>query len=197
MKITQKPSQQQRVMTAPTGNKQPEQAIKQTRTEHERDQPVERVPFGTANQKLNATCIPGMHLHWINDWHPAMPNRLAQALASGYKFVSQEEVSTAALLGKASESPTTDLSTRVSRIVGARPDGAPITSYLMKIREDWHLEHQQPALDRADMVEDAIRRGQFERQKDDRRYVPRHAPINLTSKLEAAIPSGTSEGEDS
>lgn len=188
MKIKKAPSQQQRVMTQPTVETRVEStAAPITRTEHERPKRAERVPFGQASLRLSSTSIPGMHLHWVNDWHPQMTDRLNQAEAAGYEFVTQSEVQTAMMLGGRQ---STDLGSRVSRIVGTRPDGVPITAYLMKIPEEWFREHQQPVWDRADKIDGAIRSGQFERQKDDNRYVPRQTPISLTTELK----QGESDG---
>lgn len=139
-----------------------------------------RIPFGSAQFKLDATEIPGYHLHWINDWHPQYADRITQAIQAGYKFVSQQESETARLLG----APTADVSgQRVSRTVGTRPSGEPITAYLMKIPTEWWIEHQKPVWDRADAVDNAIRRGASS-AKVENGYNPAADPIKLTSKLQ-------------
>jgi hypothetical protein len=143
------------------------------------DKEFKRVPFGSAQMKLDATDIPGYHLHWINDWHPQYANRLTQAMQAGYKFVSQQESETAQLLGAS----TSDMSDRVSRTVGTRPSGEPITAYLMKIPTEWWIEHQKPVWDRADAVDTAIRRGAAS-AKVEGGYNPTSDPIKLTSKLQ-------------
>lgn len=162
-----------------------------TRTEHERPQRAERIPFGQATLKMQATSIPGMHLHWINDWHPSMPNRLDQALAAGYQFVSQEEVDTRQNLGGGMSATLSD--SQISKVVGTRPDGEPITAYLMKIPEEWHREHQKPVWDRADKIDHSIRKGTVEANGEAAaRYIPKGDPISYRTKLG---PTGDLNGE--
>lgn len=140
----------------------------------------QRIPFGAAQAQLDATDIPGFHLHWINDWHPQSADRLNQAQRAGYKFVSQQESETSRLLG----APTADLSgQRVSRIVGSRPSGEPITAFLMKIPTEWWIEHQKGVWEHADKVDAAIRRGATG-AKVESGYNPTSDPIKLTSKLQ-------------
>lgn len=139
-----------------------------------------RIPFGNPQTQLAASQLEGYHLHWINDWHPQMTDRLQQAQNAGYRFVSRSEVDhSPAGMGN----PTTDLSgERVSRTVGTRPDGSPITAYLMKIPEEWWLEHQKQIWDRARKVDQAIKRG-AEGTQVERGYVPRHDKIVLSTEL--------------
>ena len=191
MKITKTPSQIDRVMQAPTAGiskRKPEEVAAQGRVvvdsfaNHEEapEQEFQRVPFGSATMQLNATEIPGYHLHWINDWHPSMANRIQQAQRAGYKFVSQQEVDTALLLG----APTADLGgERVSRLVGTKPNGEPLTAYLMKIPTEWWLEHQKAGWDHADKVDAAIRRG-ASGAKVEGGYNPSSDPIKLTTKMQ-------------
>lgn len=179
MKIIKSPTQVERVMQAPT---QPNKPViqSQTRTEEERPKQTERIPFGQGNSKLVAMKIPGYHLHWINDWHPQTPDRLNQAMQAGYIFVTQEETVTNGLLGGGT---TVDLSNRVSRIVGTRPDGEAITAYLMKCQTEYHLDNQKPVWDRADSVDRAIRGGKFKENAGDGRYKPQNSPIKLSDEL--------------
>lgn len=170
----------------------PEESAAQTQvvldTFQKAEAPVEeefvRVPFGSALTQLDATEIPGYHLHWINDWHPQHADRITEAKAAGYRFVSQQETQTARLLGAS----TVDLAgDRVSRIVGTRPTGEPITAYLMKIPTAWWLEHQKGVWDHADKVDAAIRRG-AEGAKVESGYNPKSDPIKLTTKLQQGKP---------
>lgn len=186
MKITQSASQVQKVMTAPTRSTQEVELQTNVLLDSfvNNDVPLEpefvRIPFGSGLSQLNATEIPGYHLHWINDWHPQMADRINQALKAGYRFVSQQEVDTAQLLG----APTADLGgERVSRTVGTRTSGEPITAYLMKIPTEWWLEHQKPVWDRADKVDAQIRRGAAG-AKVEGGYNPASDPIKLTTKLQ-------------
>jgi hypothetical protein len=139
-----------------------------------------RVPFGSAQSQLDAVAIEGYHLHWINDWHPQFTDRITQAQQAGYRFVTQQETETARLLGAS----TADLGgARVSRTVGTRPSGEPITAYLMKIPTEWWLDHQKGVWDHADKVDQAIRRGAAG-AKIDGGYNPTSDPIKLVSKLQ-------------
>ena len=211
MKIKQGPSQIERVMTAPTyvrkeGPKSvpipgefPQSneevsldhlvghmaAGQMSREETDRPRRQERIPFGQARMQLASTGIPGYHLHWINDWHQTMPDRINQALRAGYQFVSQQEVDVSPGLASFSA----DLSDRVSRIVGSRPDGAPITAYMMKIPLEFYEEHQAAVTDRAAKVEQAIKRGNIKgKVGEDGRYIPKDSPIKMSSKLQTGDP---------
>lgn len=138
-----------------------------------------RIPFGGPQQQLAVEGIPGYHLHWINDWHPQMTDRLQQALNAGYTFVGSSEVEQSPLIGAS----TTDLGgSRISRTVGTRPDGNPITAYLMKIPTEYWLEHQRMVWDRADKVDKAIRRGAGG-AKVEGGYDPRGEHTSLSSGL--------------
>lgn len=165
---------------------QPEQATEKPETlpPAEGDismQDFKRVPFGSPQQQLATSQIPGYHLHWINDWHPQMANRLQQAEAAGYRYVKPEEVDYATPLGN----PTTDLGGhRVSRTVGTRPDGSPITAYLMKIPQEWWIEHQKPVWERANQVDAAIKRGPKGATPIEEGYVPKGDRISISSKIE-------------
>lgn len=151
-----------------------------------------RVPFGNHNTQLHSSIIPGYHLHWINDWHPQMADRLHQALRAGYRYVSPEEVDTVPT--RNGGNPNADIGgTRVSRIVGTRPDGQPITAYLMKIPEQWWMEHQKQIADRADSVDKAIRRGTAGGVVEGA-YVPKNQPIKLKQELHTQLDQGDMNG---
>lgn len=189
MKITKPVGQVEAVMSAPTVPRRTgEEVANQTQVNLDAfkngDAPLEedfvRIPFGSAIMQLNATEIPGYHLHWLNDWHPSMADRIRQSQKAGYKFVTQQEVESSQLLGAS----TSDLSgDRVSRVVGTRPSGEPITAYLMKIPTAWWMEHQQAGLDHANKVDAAIRRG-ASGAKVEGGYNPTSDPIKLTAKLQ-------------
>lgn len=151
------------------------------------EEDFQRIPFGNFNSQLSASTIPGYHLHWINDWHPQMPDRLNQALRAGYRFVAPEEVDTYPATNGGN--PNADLGeSRVSRIVGTRPDNQPITSYLMKIPEAWWMEHQKPIADRADQVDKAIKRGAVSGPVEQG-YVPKDSPIRMRQELSQRKPT--------
>lgn len=79
---------------------------------------AERVPLGVRKQKLLAETRPGYVGRWIND----QDNRVQQALLGGYDFVVKD--------AKASSD---DVGNRISRIVGTKASGHPLTAYLMEI----------------------------------------------------------------
>ena len=195
MKIKHTPTQLEKVMAAPTKapRRDAEEIATQTKVvldsflvgEDPLEQEFVRIPFGSAMMQLVSTEIPGYHLHMINDCHPQMADRVHQALRAGYKFVTQQEVDTAPQVGAKS----TDLGNRVSRVVGTRPTGEPITAYLMKIPLEWWHEHQKAVWEHADKVDAAIRRGAVS-GKLDGSYVPKGASIKLTSKLQQGDTDG-------
>jgi hypothetical protein len=119
----------------------------------------ERRPFGVPRSKLSvAKGISGYHLHWVND----DAGRIFEAEEGGYEFVSPEEV------GRPKSSDG-----KVKQLVGKKEDGTGLFAYLMKIREEWYLEDQQEIQSSIDRVENAIKRGTFEENTNDRRYVPK------------------------
>jgi hypothetical protein len=93
-----------------------------------------RIPMSIPQQKLSVPEIPGYHLHWFVD----SPGRIKQALAAGYEFVDEEEVSlnTFGIACGESDSGNTDMGSRVSIPSGAvMADGAE-RHYLMKLRQE-------------------------------------------------------------
>lgn len=118
-----------------------------------------RRPFGVPVSRLSIFKeIDGYHLRWIND----EPGRLALAQESGYTFVEPSEV------GRASNDDNL-----VKELVGTQRDNAtPLYAYLMKIPMEFYLEDRNLMETKLDKVDDAIRRGTFERQNGDGRYVP-------------------------
>lgn len=98
---------------------------KQVRSEGDRPQRSQRIPFGVPRRKLEVPMeIPGYHLSIIND----DGGRINQAQQGGYEFVSPNEV------GVSSND------SQVKYIVGKKEDGSPMTAYLMKIKQEWRDE---------------------------------------------------------
>ncbi|MGH7747950.1 MAG: hypothetical protein ACREQ5_24795 [Candidatus Dormibacteria bacterium] len=151
-----------------------------TREQYDRSHRKERVSFGEADMQLSATAIPGYHLHWINDWHPQMPQRITVAIKSGYHFVSQEEVEVGSLIGGTA---STAMSDAVSRSVGTRPDGTPITAYLMATLEEFHQANLQHVADRADQIDRAIRSGNIDGKAKDGRFVSPETSVKTSNKF--------------
>lgn len=113
-----------------------------------------RQMFGQGG-KLSVDCSQlieaGYYCHWLNDY----PNRVNEALANGYEFVTLDEVSQANGVG----TYTADASNKVSRIVGTTDQGEPLLAYLMKIRKEWKAENDAFHQRRPDQIDQEIRSG--------------------------------------
>lgn len=125
----------------------------------------QRMPFGSPRQKLSVRPIEGFHLHWVND----SPGRVDEATAGGYEFVGENEI---AVAGQARQS--SDLGTRVKRLVGRGEDGNAQFAYLMKIPLEWYEQDQKVIQDRVDSVDNMIKRGSM--VNVDRAYAPDAPP---------------------
>lgn len=80
--------------------------------------------------------VPGHVLYWFDDVQDGL--MISQAKASGYTFVTKDEVA----LNDAPTSPgNTDLGDKVRRWVGTGSDHAPVFSYLMKKTKELHELH--------------------------------------------------------
>jgi hypothetical protein len=134
-----------------------EKAQEVVRTEGERPQRKQRVPFGIPRAKLSvAVPIAGYHLHWIND----APGRIQGALDGGYEFVSPSEVG-----AESSES-------QVKIFAGTNEDGSPMMAYLMKIKNEWREEDKITQRRMDDQIEAAIKGGKLDERAEDKRYIP-------------------------
>src|SRR5574343_700072 len=139
----------------------------------ERQQPEsprrKRVPVGVPRLKLNAPNREGYVRRWVNDDN----TRLKDFEEGGYQYVY------GAKAGDAAGNDVTareGLDSRVSRVVGKKDDGSPLTAYLMEIRQDWYDEDQLAKMRIIDEKEAQMRRGedsQGGRPGHDGRYVPR------------------------
>lgn len=135
-----------------------------------------RVPLGVPRQKLNAPQRPGYVRRWVND----DPGRLDAAQEGGYEYVTGES---------RSEGGATDgMGAKISRVVGTRDGGAPITAYLMEIKKEWYDEDQEAKQGKIDDSEAALRRGQDQHGKPgvDGRYVPQGG-ISINTKLQREV----------
>lgn len=90
-----------------------------------------RIPFGSPQQGLSVNPVPGYFLRWVND----EDNGIQAAQQSGYEFHEDPAI----LIGDA-QKPSTDLGTRISRVVGKDDSGHPMRAYLMKIRNEFREE---------------------------------------------------------
>lgn len=79
-----------------------------------------RASVGGASLKLTAPTRPGFIRRWFND----LGNRIADAQELAYDFVQDSGI----------KSHSQD--TRISRLVGTKPDGSPLQAFLMETPED-------------------------------------------------------------
>jgi hypothetical protein len=80
-----------------------------------------RVPFGTKQQRLDNTPIPGFQCYWVND----IPGRVERAKRAGYEHVTDEDGSP------------------VKEVVGVSPTGGPLHAYRMKLPIEFYQEDME------------------------------------------------------
>jgi len=121
---------------------------------------------------MNAPTRPGYVRRWVND----DPGRLDAAREGGYEFVAGES--------KSEGGATDGIGAKISRVVGTRDGGTPITAYLMEIRKEWYDEDQKAKQAGVNATEEALKRGSDEHGTPgtDGRYVPKSG-ISIDSKL--------------
>ena len=127
-----------------------------------------RVPMSAPQQKLAVAAIPGYFMYWMK----GTPERLSQAIKGGYEFVDEKEIDglTNGLIGgDAKVSGNSDMGTRVSVIAGDEVDAQnqPIRLYLMKIKEEWHLEDLQAQEKQNDGLRAALQAGRVGAEQDN------------------------------
>ena len=115
-----------------------------------------RIPLSVPERKLEVPMIPGYRLRWFR----GAQQRLRQAEAAGYEYVTPEEVqlNNVSLGGDAKKDGNTDLGSRVSVVEGSEVDGAgqAIRLYLMKQKEEYWKEDQAIIQGRNDSVAAAL-----------------------------------------
>lgn len=116
-----------------------------------------RTPMTLPVSKLAVPDIPGYHTHWMR----GTADRLAQAQAAGYEFVTPEEIQldNIGLGGDASKDGNDDMGSRVSRVAGGGDvdgGGNAIRLYLMKQKMEWYKDDQKLLHDRNDSVAEAL-----------------------------------------
>ena len=128
----------------------------------------QRSSFNGTDGKLKINKqIEGYHLHILNDY----PGRIDQALATGYEFVSPEEVG-----GVTNNvvSRNTDIGQdKVRFCVGVAEGGGPLYAYLMKIKQEWYDEDQAKLASRNDMIDKSIRQGRPPGASQENFYTPK------------------------
>lgn len=134
-----------------------------------------RVPLGVPRMKLTAQNIPeDKQARWIND----KAGRLSDALRGSYEFINKEGI----VVGTGYEDENEDMGSRVSRVVGHEDDGTPIVAYLMVIDKDLYEKDQAKKMEQVDMVDTAIKGGEFLEKPGDGRYIPKEG-INIQEKV--------------
>lgn len=114
-----------------------------------RQRPVERKPFGAAEQQLAYPPIAGFRLYWFND----TPGRVERAKQAGYEHVQDER------------GP-------VARNVGRGEGGGGQRAYLMKIPQQWYWEDMAAAEDLHSAKMQDIRNGRHNLQPGSNQYIP-------------------------
>lgn len=113
-----------------------------------------RTPLGVPRAKLSVEQKdPNYAYRWIND----KEDRIARALEAGYEFVKRGDTSAP---GDKDVTPqNTDLGTNVSKVVGTKEGGGPLTAYLMRLKKKFYDEDQQAKQKYVDATETGIKRG--------------------------------------
>jgi hypothetical protein len=102
-----------------------------------------RASVGGHAMKLNATTRSGHQRRWFND----DGNRIADAHELGYDFVSEKGLKT--------DDPTS----RISRLVGTKPNGDPLHAYLMETPDELYAEGQAEREAHNRQIDEAITAG--------------------------------------
>lgn len=105
----------------------PPVADKTATTAGEAAQPAKRrrrASVGGHAMKLSAPAKPGHTRHWFND----IRNRIAEAHELGYDHVTEQGIKT--------DGP----GSRVSRLVGTKPNGEPLHAFLMETPDELYAE---------------------------------------------------------
>jgi len=119
----------------------------------------ERVPFHQSRTRLTADVVKEVSSGHVFRWFNDKADRIQRATAGGWDFVTESE-----LEGNVGEKTVaggnSDLSDRVSLIVGKSEAGKPMRAYLMKLSNKFWKEDKAAKAAIYDKVDDAIRGGQ-------------------------------------
>lgn len=102
-----------------------------------------RASVGGHALKLSAPVRPGHTRRWFND----NDNRIAQADELAYDFVHDPDAQ------------STDTGSRVSRLVGTKPNGEPLRAYLMETPDEFYAEGVAEKEAHNRQIDDAILAG--------------------------------------
>ena len=133
-----------------------------------REDRTKRVPLGSLRTKLTVSDNLLDKDRFVYRWVCDRPGRLQAASDGGYKFI--EDPTMEIEIGEGQDGRD-KMTTALCRNVGTHPDGQPMKAYLMKIRKDWYEKDQREKQVELNKVDEAIKRGEIARQKDDKRYV--------------------------
>jgi len=120
-----------------------------------------RASVGGAAMKLLAPTRPGYVRRWFND----LGNRVADAQELAYDFVQDPDI----------KSHSQD--TRISRLVGTKPDGSPLHAFLMETPEDEYAGGLAEKEAHNRKVDEAIRDGRDSTGQMDSRETYGHGSI--------------------
>jgi len=120
-----------------------------------------RASVGAAAMKLSAPGRAGFVRRWFND----LGNRIADAGELAYDFVTDTGV----------KSHSQD--TRISRLVGTKPDGSPLHAFLMETPEDEYAGGVSEKEAQNRKVDEAIRDGRDSTGQMDSRETYGHGSI--------------------
>lgn len=107
-------------------------------------------------RRLEATDIPGFHLHWFVD------RNIHRAIQAGYEFVDDKEVelNQHGVATSSEISGNADMGSRVRVVAGEGQDGKGEYLTLMKIKEEWFREDQAALEKRNASILEQIFRGE-------------------------------------
>lgn len=133
-------------------NQKSQKASEDTTEDSTKRDRKKRVPLGTLRTKLTVAPIDGYVLRWIND----VENRILNADAGGYEFVTYEELGDRQIGQNNATPDSRELGTKVSKTVGVTENGTPLVAYLMKIRQEWYDEDQASKQRNIDSMETGL-----------------------------------------
>ena len=97
--------------------------------------------------------IPGYDLYGFNDY----PNRVEQALAAGWEFVTPEEIGYTGEDSYSVDSKMANENGKVRWWTGTHATGVPMYTYLMKIKSEWRQEDEAELQKKNDRIDQQIR----------------------------------------
>lgn len=109
----------------------------------------ERIPFGVPRRQLNVNARDGYVGRWFND----VDDRLQRARAAGYELRDDPNLKA----GDTNVVDNTGLGSALSKNVGTKKDGTPMTAYYMELPKELYDADQKAKQEQIQLTEDAIR----------------------------------------